>query len=227
MRAMRTIVSVSGLLLVAAALGLCGCGSSKQPAQTAGEGAAPDATAAATAAPTAEATASADASATPVQEKDAPEISRSGGEDNGVVVFWPRVVPRTDDPATRELAGKLQAKLVELVKKAAPKRARDVRPEPERVCPKSGCAAMTVGAVLVSQDKGCVAVALVSGPGTAPAKLVPWAGAVELKSAEVPFRQPPESEITIKDMASCAKLLEQLSSGDAAVVKAIKDLAGS
>lgn len=227
MRAMRSIVSFSGLFLVAAALGLCGCGSSKKPAQTEGEGAAPDATAAATATPTAEATASAAASAAPAQDKDAPEISRSGGEEGGVVVFWPRVTPRTDDPATRELAGKVQGKLVELVKKAAPKRARDVRPEPERVCQRSGCAAMTVGVVLVSQDKGCAVVALVSGPGTAPAKLVPWAGAIELKAQEVPFREPPESEITVKDMAPCDKLLDQLSKGDAAVVKAIKDQAGS
>jgi len=144
-----------------------------------------------------------------------------------VVVFWPRVIPRTDDPATKELAGKLQKRLVDLVAKAVPKRERDVRPEPERVCQRSGCAAMTVGVLLVPQNGGCGAVALVSGPGQSASRLVVWGGAVELKQKEVPFRDPPESSITINDMVPCAKLVDKLGEHDADVVKAIQEMAES
>jgi hypothetical protein len=159
--------------------------------------------------------------------KDAPEISRSPGVAGGVVVFWPRIVPRTDDPATKELAGKLQKRLTDLVAKAVPKRERDVRPDPERVCQRSGCAAMTVGVLLVPQNGGCVAVALVSGPDKSPARLIPWGGAVDLKQKEVPFRDPPESSITVNDMVPCAKLADKLGERDADVVKAIQEAAAN
>ena len=225
---MVTMLSRFGAVLLAAALGIAACKPSK-PA-TPPDGAAssePSASAAASSAPSAAPTAEPTADAQTESGKDAPEISRSVGKEGGVVVFWPRVVPRTDDPAIHDVAAGLQKKLTELVAKALPKRERDVRPEPERVCPKTGCAAMTVGVVLTSKDKGCVAVALVAKPGTEASKLVPWAGTVELRNDEAAFRAPPESFVTVTDMVSCAKLLDSLAKGDAAVVKAIKDAAGA
>lgn len=156
------------------------------------------------------------------QTGDAPEISRSAGQEGGVVIFWPRVVPRTDDPEIRKLAGDLQQRLVALVKQAVPDRERDVRPEPERVCPRSGCDAMTVGALLTASSGGCVALALVAPPGTSPQRIIPWGGDVELKYEQVPFREPPESSVTIKDMVSCTELLDKLADREADVVEAIK-----
>jgi hypothetical protein len=225
---MVTTLSRSGALLLAAALGIAACKPSKPATPPAGAASSePSATAAASSVPSAAPTAEPTAEAQTDPTKDAPEISRSVGKEGGVVVFWPRVVPRTDDPAIHDAAAGLQKKLTELVAKALPKRERDVRPEPERVCPKTGCAAMTVGVVLTSKDKGCVAVALVAKPGTEASKLVPWAGTVELRGEEAAFRAAPESFITVTDMVPCAKLLDSLAKGDAAVVKAIKDAAGA
>ena len=224
---MVTTLSRSRALLLCAALGIAACKPSKPPSSTEG---APTSEPAASATPESSASAGPTAEPSPTAEpdptKDAPEISRSAGKEGGVVVFWPRVAPRTDDPAVHEAAAGLQKKLTELVAKALPKRERDVRPEPERVCPKSGCAAMTVGVVLSARDKGCVAVALVAKAGAEPSKLIPWAGAVDLKSEEVAFRAPAESMLTINDMVPCAKLLEMAAKNDAAVVKAIKEAAG-
>src|SRR4051812_28885981 len=42
---------------------------------------------------------------------DTPEISRSRGTAGGVVVLWPRIVPRSEDPAVLDLATRIQAKL--------------------------------------------------------------------------------------------------------------------
>lgn len=156
---------------------------------------------------------------------DAPEISRSAGEEGGVVVFWPRVVPRTDDVAIRGIAGQLQKTVADLTAKALPDRKRDVRPEPERVCPQAGCKAMTVGVLLTPSGGGCAAMALVAGPGQAPTRIVPWVGLVELKSEQVPFRDPPENAVTIKDMVKCKNVLGKVSEKEADVIKAIKDAA--
>jgi hypothetical protein len=87
---------------------------------------------------------------------------------------------------------------------------------------------MTVGVLLHRNDKGCVAVALVSGPGQAPARLVGWGGQVRLKAQQVPFRQPPESSVAVSDFAPCDGLVSdaQLGERDADVVAAIKAAAG-
>lgn len=154
---------------------------------------------------------------------DAPEISRSVGVRGGVVVFWPRVSPRTDDPATRAIAAAVQQRLQALAARALPGRAIDVRPEPERVCPRQGCEAMTVGASLFHTDRGgCVVVALVSGAGQSPQRLVPWVGAVDLRETVVPFREPPEMRIVSRDMARCGDVVSQLANGEEAVVAAIR-----
>src|SRR5262249_6485435 len=49
---------------------------------------------------------------------DAPEISRSRGTKGGVVVLWPRVWPRSEEPGATELATKVQKRLEELARRA-------------------------------------------------------------------------------------------------------------
>ncbi len=161
----------------------------------------------------------------PAGKSDGPHISRSVGEEGGVVVFWPRVIPKTEDAAITSLARDLQKELAGTVKATFTGKAVDVRPEPERVCPRDGCAAMTVGLLLTHIKGGCAVMALVSGPGKAPQKVVPWAGLVQLKRDEVPFREPPESDVTIKDAVPCADVMKALEEKKADVVAAMKKAA--
>jgi hypothetical protein len=167
-------------------------------------------------------------SAAPARTGDAPEISRSVGAQGGVVIFWPRVIPRDVVPQTRDLAAALQRKIRGVVSHALPGRPIDLRPEPERVCPRAGCAAMTVGVLLHRNQNGCVALALVSGPGTAPAKIVPWGGGVRLRADTVPFREAPESQVTVTDYLTCDGMLdhEELREREAEVAAAIRGAAG-
>jgi hypothetical protein len=156
---------------------------------------------------------------------DSPEISRSVGVTGGVVVMWPRLIPK-DDPELREMAQKLQKKLATLAHDTFPDAQVDIRPEPERVCPQSGCDAITVGLVLSKKESACTAAVLVSKRGPSPTGIVPWVGGVKTK-AEPPFREPPESYITVTEWGSCAKVEDALIGGkpigdDAPVVAALK-----
>ena len=117
----------------------------------------------------------------PAGKSDGPHISRSVGEEGGVVVFWPRVIPKTEDAAITSLARDLQKELAGTVK-----------------------ATFT---------------------GKAPQKVVPWAGLVQLKRDEVPFREPPESDVTIKDAVPCADVMKALEEKKADVVAAMKKAA--
>ncbi len=166
-------------------------------------------------------------SAAPAQTGDAPEISRSVGAQGGVVVFWPRVIPRDVVPMTRDLAAALQRKIRDVVARTLPGRPIDVRPEPERVCPRAGCTAMTVGVLVHRNQNGCVALALVSGPGTAPSKIVPWGGGVRLRADSVPFREAPETQVTVTDYLTCDGLLdhEQLRERETDVAAALRSAA--
>ena len=137
------------------------------------------------------------------------------------MVLWPRVIPASDAPSTRQAAAQVQAKLTQWVGEALADRAIDTRPEPERVCPQAGCQAMTVGALLVHSGGGCAVVGLISGPGRAPAHLIPWAGTVDLKQPSVPFREFPESQITIRDFQRCGALLEPMALGEEAMKAAM------
>ncbi len=157
---------------------------------------------------------------------DAPEISRSVGAKGGVVVLWPRIVPASDDPKLLELAKALQDRLAAAAAEAMPGAEIDVRPSPERVCPKgTGCKAVAVGAVLGWAESGCVAVAQVSPAGVAPATLVAWAGELTLKSKQAAFREPPEAQITVIDFAACASLGSEADAHKLVVVDAIKQAA--
>ncbi|MBW1809570.1 MAG: hypothetical protein JRJ19_12615 [Deltaproteobacteria bacterium] len=154
---------------------------------------------------------------------DAPEISRSTGVEGGVIVFWPRIIPRSETVNTRALAKKIQARLKTLVTQALPGRPLDVRPEPERVCPQAGCQAMTVGVLLARKGSGCIAVALLGRPGKALTHLVPWVGKVKVKQEWVPFRKPPESFLTINDFTPCDQVMAQLPANENQIIKMIKD----
>lgn len=154
--------------------------------------------------------------------KDAPEISRSAGVRGGVVVFWPRIIPRSETVSSRDMASAIQRRLVTLVDHELGDRMVDIRPEPERVCPKKGCQAMTAGALLIRKKSSCVVIGLFSRWGKAPSMLVPWVGEVKLKTNVVPFREPPESQVTVVDWVPCDEVEAQLGTAKEALVKALR-----
>jgi hypothetical protein len=161
---------------------------------------------------------------------DAPEISRSVGAEGGVVVLWPRIV-RTKgnagpiDDETRDIAAKLQKRIEAVAQKALPGAPTDVRPEPERVCPRQGCKGISVGVLLTRAQGACAAMALVSAPGPSPAKIVPWAGRINVQQDTVAFRDPPETQVRVEDYVPCAKLLDDLGSREGDVAAAIRAVA--
>lgn len=158
---------------------------------------------------------------------DAPEISRSRGERGGYVVLWPRVVPRDDDPTTAKIASLLQARLKALAGRAASDAPVEVRPEPERVCPRDGgCVATSLGAVLSRRGGACAAAVTIGAPGTSPVRVLGWAGTVTTKNETAAFRDPPESQLVVQEWARCDELLAQLEkneppSDETAILEAI------
>lgn len=153
---------------------------------------------------------------------DDPRISRSAGEPGGVVLLWPRVVPADDSETTNAIADGIQRHMRGVVERALPGRPVDVRPSPERTCPKAGCAGVAFGALLVRRGEGCAVVAMVMPAGTSePTTLVDWAGALKLARTQIPFRAYPESEVTISDFAACADLPGSLSAREDEIVEAL------
>ncbi len=134
----------------------------------------------------------------PVDER----ISRSRGPEGGLVVLWPRVVPASEERGA--LASEIQARLHAIAEAQGVE--VDRRPQPERACPRGGCEATALGAVLLSRGGGCAVVATLQLPGESAARLVRWAGALELRQTNVPFREPPENQIEVVDMARCSEL---------------------
>lgn len=158
-------------------------------------------------------------------DKNAPEISRSGGEKGGYVILWPRVFPK-DDPELLDIAAKMQKRLEALVRQAAPDAPIDVRPEPERVCPRQGCDAVALGMVITKKEGGCAAAALVAKSGQSPSDIIPWVGKITVTSP-APFREPAESYMKVHEFGTCAKVEDALTTNapvgeDPAVVDAIK-----
>jgi len=153
---------------------------------------------------------------------DAPEISRSVGTQGGVVVLWTRVVPRTTETTMTRFAAMLQTRIRAVVAETLPGRQIDLRPQPERVCPQAGCQATSVGVLLLHTQGRCAVVALLSPPGRSVTKLVPWAGQVDLKRLTVPFREPPESSVVVRDYAPCS--LDPLAAQEQDVQRALHDV---
>jgi hypothetical protein len=121
-------------------------------------------------------------------------------------------------------AAAVQDSLAAAAREAAEERPVDVRPEPQRVCPQGGCAAASVGAVLLHREGGCVVAATVSLPGPSPTRIVPWAGGVELRSTVVQFRDPPESQIRVADFAPCAELGVLLEASAPEITAAVREV---
>jgi hypothetical protein len=149
-------------------------------------------------------------------------VSKSAGAAGGVTLLWPRIIPREIVDQNRDLAAALQQRMKTIVEKHLPGRTIDFRPEPERVCPKEGCAGVSVGLLLSRKDQGCLVLALISRPGPSPTRIVPWVGKVSLRSDTVGFREWPESQITVADYVPCNSLLTTMDAQEAAVGEALK-----
>lgn len=150
---------------------------------------------------------------------DAPEISRSVGKPGGVVVLWPRV--SAADGVDSVTAGRIQAALADVARGLSTD--VDVRPEPERVCPRpDGCKGVAVGAIVSARGGGCAVVVTVSMPGPSPQTLLPWIGEVELREPTAPFREPPESRLVITDYARCSDLATAVEGGREPIAAMIK-----
>ncbi len=154
-------------------------------------------------------------------------VSASPGEPGGVVVLWPRVIPAAEIERKDGVEARVQQELLALAKQTLPGRPIDVRPEPERTCPAAGCKAVALGALILRQEAACAVVAIVMPPGTTkPTALLPWTGKLQLKRAEVSFRDPPESEVTIKDFGRCSELPGSLKAEAPAVAELLRAAAG-
>ena len=150
------------------------------------------------------------------------EISHSKGVAGGVVVLWPRIIPASIAEENTPIAAQLQAKVKAVVEKALPGRPIDLRPKPERVCPKAGCDAMSINVLFTRTSNACVAVAIINAPGTSPTKLMPWGGTVELKSDTIQFRDMPENFVKIKDYVPCDQLVASMGAADQFIEAAIR-----
>ncbi len=151
-----------------------------------------------------------------------PRVSTSTGTEGGVVVLWPRVIPDDGAAALQEQASALQTRLGEIAKRVFAEDSIDVRPEPQRVCPRAGCVGMSLGALLLHDRGGCAILALVSAAGTRPARIVPWAARVQVLKKFVPFREPPEAHVRVLDMVPCADILGALDEREPDVQKALQ-----
>lgn len=151
-----------------------------------------------------------------------PEISHSKGVAGGVVVLWPRIIPATIAEENTQLAAQVQAKMKAVVEKALPGRPIDLRPKPERVCPKAGCDAMSINVLFTRTSSACAAIAIINAPGTSPTKLMPWGGTVELKSDTIQFRDMPENFVKIKDYEPCDQLIAKMAESDQFIEAAIR-----
>ena len=160
--------------------------------------------------------------ATPAWAADAPEITRSRGPRDGVVVLWPRVVPETDNPALVDVAATVRLQLERLVRSEFPDIRMEVRPMPERACPEwRGCRSVSVGAVLTHLDGGCAVVATVTPPGEEEMTLLPWIGTVETP-ASVAFRSPPEEQLIVHDLVPCDDLAGRSNASRAALIESVR-----
>jgi len=150
-------------------------------------------------------------------------ISKSLGEPDGLLIFWPRIIPRDIVDQNHELAAALQRHTRTVVQRNLPARSLDIRPEPERVCPQGGCKAPSIGILLSRKQQGCLVLALISKPGESATKIVPWAGDVRLKADTVAFREYPETQITVADYVPCTSLLSKMDENEAVVIRALKE----
>ena len=151
-----------------------------------------------------------------IEEED-PRVSRSAGEAGGVVVLFPRVMGLPDQEAAA-----LQAHMVEVAQRVFPNRPLDIRPDPERVCPRDGCLGPSLGALLVTQNGTCAAIAVVGNPGRGEHALIRWSGRLTVRDRVIPFRDPPESHVTLQEATPCEGMGAELGVDDYAVEEALR-----
>ena len=138
------------------------------------------------------------------------EVSQSRGKKDGVVVLWPRLVPASDDQAMRLAATGLQAAVAERAGALVTAERVDTRPEPERVCPREGCRAVSVSLLIGHQGGGCAVVALVGPPGPEAQRLVPLVGTIDLAGPGVSYRSAPEGHVVVREFVPCEQIREGL-----------------
>lgn len=146
----------------------------------------------------------------PALAADGPEVTRDIGRAGEVVVLWPRISPMTEDPQILQIAAEAQSVLSQLAQSLDQE--PNVRPMPERVCPreKNGCRVPTLSALIAHQDGGCAVIGLVSAAGEAPTEVIGWVGHVQVRERSVAFREAPESIVRIADFAPCDSVLAAL-----------------
>ena len=159
----------------------------------------------------------------------APEISHSKGVAGGIVVLYPRIIPTTIAAENAALATQIQAKMRAVAEKALPGRPIDVRPSPERVCPKTGCDGVSINVLFSRTSTACVTVAIINGPGVSTTKLIPWGGSVEFKTGTdtIQFRDMPENFVKIKDFQPCDQITTIMADQDQFIEAALRAAAGS
>lgn len=156
---------------------------------------------------------------------DDPRISTSRGDSAGTTVLYPRILPATEDPAVLELARKLHTHTLAIVSQARPGSKTDFRPAPQRTCPRAGCLGVSVGSVLVHNGKTCTIAAWVARPGKSAARPIPWSPGLDVKQTEVPFREPVENALLVRDYMPCDTIIEGLTARDTTVIQAISEAA--
>ncbi|MGB0678636.1 MAG: hypothetical protein ACPGUV_03135 [Polyangiales bacterium] len=152
-------------------------------------------------------------------------MSRSRGETGGLIVMWPRVVP--DSAKDSAEAATIHRALQDVARQVLPQGPIDVRPSPERVCPRQGCRATVLGAMLSYRAQDCVVLAWAAEPGKSPSRIVPWVGGVRLKQSEVPFREPPENAVVVHDYIACDKAMGKLPLASIGVSALLRDTLGA
>jgi hypothetical protein len=143
-----------------------------------------------------------------------------------LTVLWPRVIPHSAAEGSTEVGTQLQTRLVEMARRVFPGRELDVRPKGERSCPEKGCSGGSLGVLLIrSGDDGCAVIVLAGKPGRSGVHLTPWQGKLDLKKTDIDFRDPPESQVTIRDYARCSELQKTTAAPNADAERSLRDTA--
>ncbi|MCA9602864.1 MAG: hypothetical protein KC417_12600 [Myxococcales bacterium] len=152
-----------------------------------------------------------------------PRISRSAGVEGGLVVLWPRVVPA--DGSEDSVAEALQAELTQMANHVRSSERVDVRPSPERTCPRAGCIAPSLSAVLLHKGGGCAVVLALQAAGESETHLVPWLGQMDILDEVIPYREPPESHVRPTDFVRCDEVGSLLTAESERIEAAVRAFA--
>lgn len=137
-------------------------------------------------------------------------VLQTRGRRSALMILWPRVLPHAEDPEVEAAAAAVQRRLEEIARQAAPLAPRQTAPRPQRVCPRTGCRGVSIGALIAQEDGGCAAVGLVNARLDGDTHLVPLAGDVELTQPTIAFRALPEEAVVVRDLVPCRDLAGKL-----------------